>query len=97
MAKIGWSEEGLKRFRQILEYIEEDSPQNAAKVATTIWNRIQQLKEFPELGRIVPEFNQNEIRELIVYIFRIVYRLKTQNYIEIIGIHHSAQILPGIE
>ena len=96
MAKIGWSEEGLKRFRQILEYIEEDSPQNATKVANTIWNRIQQLKEFPELGRMVPEFNRKGIRELIVYNFRIVYRLKSQDYIEIVGIHHSAQILPDI-
>jgi plasmid stabilization system protein ParE len=96
MAKIGWSEEGLKRFRQILEYIEEDSPQNAAKLATTIWNRIQQLKEFPELGRIVPEFDRKEIREVIVYNFRIVYRLKTQDKIEIVGVHHSAQILPHI-
>jgi plasmid stabilization system protein ParE len=97
MAKIGWSEEGLKRFQQILEYIEEDSFQNAAKVATTTWNRIQQLKEFPELGRIVPEFNRKEIRELIVYNFRIVYRQKSKDLIEIVGIHHSAQILPDIE
>lgn len=41
MVKIGWSEEGLKRFEQILEYIEEDSPQNAIKVVNEIWNRIQ--------------------------------------------------------
>jgi toxin ParE1/3/4 len=97
MAKIGWSEEGLKRFRQILEYIEKDSPQNAQKVANEIWNRVQQLKEFPKLGRMVPEFNRKEIRELIVYNFRIVYRLKSQDRIEIVGIHHSAQILPDFE
>ena len=97
MAKIGWSKEGLKRFRQILEYIEEDSPQNATKVANAIWNRIQQLKEFPELGRMVPEFNRKDLRELIVYNFRIVYRVKSQDNLEIVGIHHSAQILPDIE
>ncbi len=97
MVKIEWSEEGLKRFQQILEYIEEDSPQNATKVANTIWNRIQQLKEFPELGRMVPEFNRKDLRELIVYNFRIVYRVKSQDNLEIVGIHHSAQILPDIE
>ncbi len=97
MAKIGWSEEGLKRFRQILEYIEEDSPQNATKVANAIWNRIQQLKEFPELGRMVPEFNRKDLRELIVYNFRIVYRVKSQDNLEIVGIHHSAQMLPDME
>jgi plasmid stabilization system protein ParE len=45
----------------------------------------------PETGRIVPELENNEIRELIEGNYRIVYRVKAKDYVEILTVHHSSR------
>jgi plasmid stabilization system protein ParE len=93
MAKIVWSKFGLDSFHEHLLFIEETSLQNARTVAKKIISSIDMLESFPKLGRIVPEFEQEEFRELIVYQYRIVYRIKNIETIEIVSIYHSKQLL----
>jgi len=45
----------------------------------------------PESGRIVPELENSEIRELFEGNYRIVYRIKTKDYIEILTVHHTSR------
>jgi len=45
----------------------------------------------PESGRIVPELENSEIRELIEGNYRIVYRIKTMEYVEILTVHHTSR------
>jgi len=47
----------------------------------------------PEIGRIVPELENSEIQELIEGNYRIVYRIKTRDYIEILTVHHTSRNL----
>ena len=93
MAGIIWSRQGLKDFSDHLAHIASDSPQNARQVATKIIEKIELLIDFPKMGRVVPELSQENIREIIVYNYRIVYRLKDIATIEIITIHHSKKLL----
>ncbi len=44
-------------------------------------------------GKIVPEFGQKEIREVIEGNYRIIYFLETEDQIQIIRVHHGARIL----
>jgi plasmid stabilization system protein ParE len=37
--------------------------------------RAESLTTFPEIGRIVPEFHQPDLREIICRSYRIIYRL----------------------
>jgi len=92
MALIIWSKKGLNDFHEHLLYIEKTSLQNAKQVAKIIMKKIDMLGNFPEMGRIVPEFAQKEIRELIVYQYRVVYRIKNLDTLEIISIYHSKQL-----
>lgn len=57
-----------------------------------IINSVERLIEFPRSGRIVPEFNVENIREIIFHNYRIVYRIKN-TYLEIILVTHGAKLI----
>lgn len=55
-------------------YAEQGAPHVGERFVTEILERAEALRENPEMGRIVPEFGQPFLRELIHPPFRIVYR-----------------------
>jgi toxin ParE1/3/4 len=75
MEKIEWSEIAITDLHAIHEYISEDSAFYADKLIDRIAGRVHQLKIFPQSGRIVPELNDEMIRELIEGRYRIVYQI----------------------
>lgn len=91
MVRVVWSKTALDNFQEHLLYIEKDSFQNVKAVAKKIAQSIDRLERFPLIGRIVPEYNQEMIRELIVYQYRIVYRIKNLDTVEIVSIFHCRQ------
>ena len=56
-------------------------------------NKTKVLIENPRLGRIVPEFNEESIREIIFGNFRIIYRIISEERTDILTIYHSARLL----
>jgi len=53
---------------------------------------VKALPEFPQSGRIVPEYRNENIREKIYKHYRIIYRIKN-NSIEIVAIYHGSRLL----
>lgn len=90
--KIIWSLKSVKNLDEISEYISKDSPLYAPVFIQKIINSVERLKEFPKSGRIVPEFNNKNIREVIFHNYRIVYRIKN-NYVEIVIVTHGAKLI----
>ncbi len=91
--RIIWSPLAVERAAEIAEYISRDNPTAAEKWIETVFSKVEQLKSFPESGRIVPEINSKDFRELIYGNYRIIYRVeKTQ--VSILTIRHGKQILP---
>ena len=72
--QIVWSPQLLRDLRAIRDYIAIDSERYADLTIARIFSAIERLLDFPESGRIVPERNDPEIREMIVGRFRVVYR-----------------------
>jgi len=93
MAKVIWSELALDDLKNIYEYISNDSIYYAGRQIERIIERVEQLQNFPESGRIVPEFNKEILRELIEGNYRIVYRIESKDQIGIVRVHHSARLL----
>ncbi len=91
--KITWSPLAVDRASEIADYIAKDKPSAAEKWINTVFSKVEQLKSFPEIGRIVPEIKNSQIREIIYGNYRIVYRIE-QKQISILTIRHGAQILP---
>ena len=95
--KIIWAPSALFDLRDIFSYIVESSPQNSVRFIKSIFRQVEQLIDFPESGRVVPEFGDPRIREIIRKPCRIIYRLKSKNHvIEMVRIWHAARGLPGI-
>ncbi len=91
--KIIWSPLAIDRTSEIAEYISQDNPTAAQKWVDNIFKKVGLLQFSPEIGRIVPEIERKEIRELIFGNYRIIYRLGKTN-IFILTVRHSKQILP---
>ena len=93
MVQIIWVEKAINDLNEIAEYIAKESPRYADMVVDNIMDKTQLLKEYPEIGRIVPEINQPHIRELIEGNYRIIYEIIDKDTIELLTIHHSAKLL----
>ncbi len=94
--KIIWTEQAVEKLEQYADFIALDKPSAALKWAKKIQKLVENLLEFPELGRVVPELGRPEIRELIEGEYRIIYYLQPDS-ISIITIYHSKQILKKSE
>jgi addiction module RelE/StbE family toxin len=91
MAKIVWTEQSVFDLKDIFDYISKDSKRYAENQVRRIKEKTFILKTLPKSGRTVPELGINQIRELIEWNYRIVYRLVNNEYIEILTVHHSAR------
>jgi|SRR5215216_2974427 len=82
-------------IRDIVRYISIDDPDRALHFGRFLIQHARGLGHFPERGRVVPEFDDDSIRELIVRTYRIVYRVNhTRRCVEVIRFWHAAQGMP---
>ena len=87
-----WSQESLDDIEAIATFINRDSPFYARAVSQKIIANAEAIGEFPEIGRIVPELNQHNIRERFVYSYRIIYAVQPTQ-IEILAVMHGKRLL----
>jgi addiction module RelE/StbE family toxin len=73
--KLRWSERSVNDLISIQRYIAQDNPQTAKKWVAKLRQRAKCAAETALAGRIVPEFNQKDIREVFLGNYRIVYRV----------------------
>ena len=90
--KIEWSPKSLKNLEEIAEFISQNSPLYAPVFVRKIINSVERLKDFPLSGRVVPEFNKKELREVIFHNYRIVYRVK-ESVVEIVLVTHGSKLI----
>jgi addiction module RelE/StbE family toxin len=90
MAQINWTKRSIQDLKSIYDYISLDSTFYAARFISKLIKRVDILIEFPEYGRMVPEKNTPEIRELIEGNYRIFYRLR-KGEVTILRIHNAAR------
>lgn len=78
MARVAWTPQALDDLEAICRYIERDSPQMAKLLVQRAFALVERLEGFPRMGRMVPEVERDELRELILFGYRIIYRLLAQ-------------------
>ncbi len=79
MAQIIWTEPALSDLNNIAEYIALDKPHAARNLVKQIFSSVDNLEQFPELGRTPPELTGSKYREIIVDPCRIFYRIDQNN------------------
>ena len=84
-------------IQDIVRYISIDDPDQALRFSRFLIHHTKSLSAFPERGRVVPEFGDKAIREIIVRAYRIVYRVNHQTVsIEVIRFWHAGRGMPEI-
>jgi len=80
-----------------VRYIARDNPPAAVQLGLALIEKTKELAKWPELGRVVPEFDDPKIRELILKPYRIVYRVDSKaGVIGIARFWHAARGLPEL-
>jgi len=93
LVRLNWTEQASSDLKSIYDFISVNSPSFAKVYIQRIKNKTTLLKDRPKLGRVVPEFDKIELRELIFGNYRIVYKIISEEQLDILTIHHSARLL----
>lgn len=73
---VSFAESAVRDLEDVREwYTSQQVPEVGERLVREVFERVEQLAEFPDSGRIVPEFDTPWLRELVHPPFRIVYRL----------------------
>jgi len=73
-------------------YVDQQIPTVGEKLLRKIISQVERLADFPESGRIVPEFGIANLREIIYSPFRIVYRFD-ENRVRVVRVWRSERLL----
>jgi plasmid stabilization system protein ParE len=76
MAQVIWTDPALDHLREVVLYIARQSPTNAERVRVRLVQAPRLLENNPRIGSRVPEFDRDDIRELLVKSYRLLYVLR---------------------
>ena len=89
---VSWSPTALDDVDALAEYINRDSPAYTRAVVNKILETARDLSDFPNAGRIVPELDDEAIRERFIYSYRLIYRVQ-DNDVLIVAVVHGRRLL----
>jgi addiction module RelE/StbE family toxin len=90
--KLIWTDPSIEDLRSIRDYIARDSEYYAADLVEQVIESVERLLRFPRMGRVVPEAQDDNIRELVYRNYRIIYRIAGER-IEILTVVHGSRDL----
>lgn len=93
MVKVIWTEQAIDDLTNIAQYSSSYSEKYASTIVSKLFNKTNILKTMPRIGRMVPERQHDNIRELIEGNYRIIYEISREDRIEILTVHHSSRPL----
>lgn len=91
---VRWSSTSKLDLHQIYDYIAKDSVYYAKKVVNDIIDKSEYLELFPNIGRKVEEISNNDLKEIIIYSYRMIYKV-VEDGINILAIVHWRRNLTG--
>ncbi len=90
--KILWTDAAVAQLQAIHDYVGQTSPEYARRIVDRLTMRSTQLAAFPFSGRMVPEYEINEVRQVIEGSYRIIYLIKEdEEQIEILAVIHGSR------
>jgi toxin ParE1/3/4 len=92
---VNWTDSALLDLLNIRTYISQHSQEYARSMVERIVLRTEQLKHHPRSGSMVPEFGDQDIRELLERPYRIVYRVYGDR-VDVVAIVHAARLMPPV-
>ncbi len=91
MAWINWTNQALGDLQAIGDFIGRDTPAFAQIFVNKVFETVERLEKFPRSRRIVPEINQDKIREIILGSYRVVYLLD-EDEVNVLTVFHASRL-----
>jgi toxin ParE1/3/4 len=90
--KVLWADAAKRHLQAIHDYVAQTSPEYALRLVDRLTKRSIQIALFPFSGRMVPEYELNEVRELIEGSYRIIYLVNEEkDQIEVLAVIHTSR------
>lgn len=90
MGKVRWTTEAERWLHDVHDYIAQDNPAAAQRTVERIYKKAEILEEFPEIGHLYRPRGGEAVRILLYGHYRIAYRIKTGDDIDVLGVFHGA-------
>ena len=91
--RIVWSPTARRRAAEAVDLIAQDRPTVALEWYEGLVRRIELLRDLPEQGRVVPEWHEESVREILWEPYRVIYEVFVDR-VEILTLSHARQQLP---
>jgi plasmid stabilization system protein ParE len=88
--RLTWSPLASEQVDDAVAYIAADDPAAALAWLERLLERVKALTAYPDSGRVVPELQREDIREIVVSPYRVMYR-RGAEAVEIAAIRHGAR------
>ena len=96
--QVALSPSARRDLRDIVRYISFEAPERAVTFGQFLLSSTKRLTDFPLLGRVVPEFGDPSIREIVVRSYRVIYRVDHADCrVDVARFWHGARGTPEIE
>ncbi len=92
MAQVIWSVRAVEHIQEIGTFIDKDSAFQARRFVQLIIKQTRQLKTYPRIGRMIPELCHDSYRELIVFSYRILYKIVDQKTVAVLAVVHGRRL-----
>lgn len=93
--KVKWTAAAWNDLEEAADYIARDSPNYAAALVREVREAARSLSRLAERGRMVPEFRESAIRQLLVGNYRLIYQV-SKDTVDILALVHGARDLPAL-
>jgi plasmid stabilization system protein ParE len=98
MTEVRWSKTARADLRGVYEFIARDSAPYALRMMERFDQAVDSLTTFPEAGALVVEWDRQDLREVYVASYRVIYQYTADaDLVEILAIFHSARQLPDVD
>ncbi len=96
MAVVRWSSQARIDLESISDYYRKAAPKFAERFEEQVLEVTQRLETFPRLGRMIPEIEDKELREVIYRQYRIMYHVnESDEEVLIVTVVHSSRQFGG--
>ena len=94
--RVTWSPQADAQVDAAVAHIAADNPAAALEWLERLLSRVRSLAQFPDSGHVVPELRREDVREILVSPYRVVYR-RSADQVEIAAVRHGARALDADE
>ncbi len=88
--RVFWTDAALNQLEAIRDYLAGTSPDYARRIVERLVTRSEQIATFPRSGRMVPEYEIDEVRQVIESSYRLIYLIKEEQ-VEILAVIHTSR------